>query len=397
MLSFFQYALDAVNGKRCVQEFLNQKVFNKDLYTIAIGKASIDMMQGAIEVTHKGLVITRYGYSHNSFANDVNIQVIESGHPLPDHNSLTAGDVLIEFIQQIPSGSECLFLLSGGASALAERLPEGLELADLENINHWLIGSGLDIQQINLIRKQLSCIKGGRLASYFTEVKVTQLILSDVIGDHFDVIGSGMLVANEQKEEIAQIPEWAQDLINQAPPMPEPGDISFNAIESCILANNSTALQSIKERAVSEGLPVFIETEPLVNEVQKVAEFLGQYIKTAKSGLHVFGGEPVVCLPDQPGRGGRMQMLALLLAKEISGRDDVFILCGATDGSDGSGEDAGALVDGKTIERADIEGFVFDDCVCKADAGTCLEATGDLIQTGPTGSNVNDVVIILKN
>ena len=396
LLTVYQHALDVVNGKSCVHDYLVNTSLDNKQYVIAIGKASSDMMQGAMDVVTRGLVITRYGYNNNQSTFDDRICVIEAGHPVPDANSLKAGQALLEFISDIPHDADCLFLLSGGASALVELLPEGLDIDDLEKVNGWLLGSGLAIHDMNVVRKLLSCIKGGRLAHYFNGVTVRQLILSDVIGDQLDVIGSGLLAANHDSGEKPSMPDWVIDLIDKAPPIPDEDDAVFDSIHSVILANNHTALQGAQEKALSLGIDVFLNPEPLVDDVQQVADALGKYIKTAKNGLHVFGGEPVVSLPEEPGRGGRMQMLALLLAQQISGRDDVLILCGATDGSDGSGEDAGALIDGKTIERGEIEDFDIDDCVSRADAGSFLEATGDLLQTGPTGSNVNDLIIILK-
>ena len=396
LLSFYQHALGICNGESCVRKYISDTSLNKTYYTIAIGKAACDMMHGAAAVTRKGLVITRHGYAQDSFSNNDNIQVIESGHPVPDENSLIAGNSLLEFITLIPQDAECLFLLSGGASALVEVLPDGVDINKLERLNNWLIGSGLDIRQVNIIRKQVSCIKGGRLAKYFDNRKVTQLIISDVIGDQLDAIGSGLLVANEQSLAPLDIPDWIQDLMTKAPPLPRMDDTSFRSVSTVVLANNQTAINSLKEKALSVGIDAFINTEPLVDDIKIVSERLGQYIKTAQPGLHVFGGEPVVNLPKKHGRGGRMQTLAVLLAQLIKNRDDVSVLCGATDGSDGNSEDAGAIVDGHTIERAEIEGFDPEQSVLKADCGSLLEASGDLIQTGPTGTNVNDLVIVIK-
>ncbi|MDH5436011.1 MAG: hydroxypyruvate reductase, partial [Gammaproteobacteria bacterium] len=219
-----------------------------------------------------------------------------------------------------------------------------------------------------------------------------QLVMSDVIGDQLDIIGSGLLVPSNHTPLSSKIPDWIQNLINKAPPTPDKG---FPVPDTAILANNLTAMQEAKEKALSLGMTVFLHPEPLIDEVQQVADRLSCYINTAQQGLHVFGGEPVINLPAHAGRGGRMQALALLLAQAIARRDDVLVLCGSTDGSDGSGEDAGALVDGTTLERGEMGGFDIDDCIRRADAGSFLEAAGDLIQTGPTGSNVNDLVLVL--
>jgi hydroxypyruvate reductase len=417
LLEIFNAAIKAVNGQKLVADYLRQNPINeKELSVIAIGKAAASMMAGANQGLQnriaRGLVITKDGYV-NPKLELAYIEYLEAGHPIPDQRSLDAGLKLLKFIHNTPQNSFCLFLMSGGTSSLVEVLnpvifdesglsilvevlPEGLDIDDIEKVNNWLLGSGLAIHEMNVVRKLLSCIKGGRLASHFDGVNVQQLVLSDVIGDQLDVIGSGLLVADEHSGKQPAMPDWILDLINKAPPLPEKDDIAFDSIHSIILANNQTAMQSAKEKALSLGIEVFLNAEPLIGEIQVVADRLGQYIKTAQSGVHVFGGEPVVHLPKEPGRGGRMQTLALLLAKQIIDRDDVLVLCGATDGSDGSGEDAGALVDGKTISRGEIEEFDIDDCICRADAGSFLEASGDLIQTGPTGSNVNDLVFILK-
>lgn len=396
LLVIYQHALGAVNGEQCVHDYLVKISLNRDQYIIAIGKAAPAMMQGAVPILKKGLAITRHGYGEGMIGLDDRICMIESGHPVPDETSLNAGIKLLEFIKNIPHGADCLFLLSGGASALIEVLPEGLVIDDLKKVNNWLLCSGMTIDKMNVVRKLLSCIKGGRLATYFDGVNVQQLVLSDVIGDRLDIIGSGLLVADKRTVNIPALPDWILDLINKAPPMPEPENPVFDVIDSVILANNQTCMHSAKEKALSLGIEVFLNPEPLIDEVQMVADKLTSYIKSAQSGLHVFGGEPVVNLPEQSGRGGRMQALALLLARNIADCDDVLVLCGATDGSDGNSEDAGALVDGYTIERGELAGFDFDDCIWRADAGLFLEAAGDLIQTGPTGSNVNDLVLIHK-
>ena len=384
LLTLYQSALQAVEGRRCVANALRQgepAFDHKDLALVAVGKAALSMAEGAVEVLGEriqaGLVITKAGYGPARIAHAEHIEIIEGAHPVPDARSLAAGRRLVDFLKALPADVPLLFLTSGGTSSLVEVLPETMNLTDLQQLNDSLLASGLAIAEMNRRRKQASLIKGGRLAGYLNERPVLNLLLSDVPDNALNVIGSGLLVPDERDEFF----------IDPA---------CLESIQYKIIADNQQACLAAKAAAEARGLPVRYYDTPLQGEVTQVAHDIMARLTKAKPGIHIWGGEPTVVLPEQPGRGGRNQQLALLLAVAIQQRPELHILVAATDGSDGPTEEAGALVDSETVRRGEQEGMSAQASLQRADAGRFLEASGDLISTGPTGTNVMDIVIAHK-
>lgn len=400
LLEIYHHVLQSVSGRKRVADYLGMNPVAEDVYVIAIGKAAEGMMQGAKDILDNhlvsGVVITKQGYETGVFDHDDTVEIVLSSHPIPDESSLAAGQRLIDYIQSIPRDVHCLFLVSGGTSSLVEVLPEGITLDDLRRVNAWALANGLSIHQINRLRKSLSCIKGGRLASYLGSGHVTQLLISDVEGDDPAVIGSGLLVPDEHMEHLSSLPDWITALLAHTPALPAENAKQFDHIDTHVIARLSDALQAAADMARVRGHTVYLESQPVSGDVAVVAESIMYTVMAGPAGIYIRGGEPTVCLPDKPGRGGRMQALALAAALRIQGREDIQLLAVATDGADGPGDDAGALVDGHTIQRGEFEGLNAVSCLTSADAGTFLEAAGDLIQTGPTGTNVTDLIIALK-
>ncbi len=398
LLDIYAAALRAVDGRVVVRERLSRHVATRPIHVVAIGKAASAMMQGAIEALGEGiaagLVITRHGYAD---AAEHRIRVLEADHPLPGAASLAAGQALLDFIAATPADTPLLFLISGGASALVEVLPATLNAAQLQAANDWLLASGWDIGRINRVRRGLSCIKGGRLARHVAGRPVLNLLISDVPGDDPATIGSGLLVpardAVPDAEAPAQLPPWLAAQLAAAPPLPVATE--FSAIHTEILCSNRDARAAAVAAGQMRGLTVYRHDELIQGDAAAAGQALAQHVLTGPSGLHVWGGETTVRLPPRPGRGGRCQTLALAAAQVLAD-SPVVLLAAGTDGSDGPGEDAGALVDGETISRGELECFNARECLARADAGNFLEASGDLIQTGPTGSNVMDLVLALK-
>ncbi|MEJ2407730.1 MAG: DUF4147 domain-containing protein [Candidatus Thiodiazotropha sp.] len=336
--------------------------------------------------------MTKYGHNTARLRVD-RWQVMESGHPLPDENSLAAGKALLDYLDALPDGLPLLFLLSGGASTLVEVLPKGLELDVLERINDWLLGSGLDIGEMNVIRKRLSHIKGGRLARYLRGRRCLQLLISDVPGDDPATIGSAPLYPSSEARLPNSLPAWLNGLLACSEPAPGEADGVFATIETRIVASNDQARLAAAEQARAMGLSV---TEHLGHFQGRAEQLAGEFVAELSAsvpGVHVWGGESSVSLPPAPGRGGRNQHLALAAARMLAGRERCLLLAAGTDGSDGPTEEAGALVDGMTIRRGEEEGLSADMALCDADSGRFLEFSGDLIETGPTGTNVMDLVI----
>ena len=379
LLSLYQAALQAVEGRRCVANALRQggTVFDQqELALVAVGKAAPSMAEGAVEVLggriQAGLVITKAGYGPTRIEGAKHIEILEGAHPVPDERSLAAGQRLVDFLTALPAGMPLLFLTSGGTSSLVEVLPETMDLADLQRLNDSLLAGGLPIAEMNRRRKQVSLIKGGRLATYLNKRPVLQLLISDVPDNDLHVIGSGLLVPDANDPSLD--PAW------------------FRSIQHQIIADNRQACLAVQAAAAAHYHEALLQ-----GDVHQVARDIMARLDTASPGIHIWGGEPTVMLPEQPGRGGRNQQLALLLAMAIQGRPELHVLVAASDGSDGPTEEAGALVDGETVQRGEQEGLNAKLALQQADAGSFLEASGDLISTGPTGTNVMDILIAYKD
>lgn len=366
---------------------------------IAIGKAACAMAQGAHEELGTNivdaLVVTKYGY-----AATLPWPVLEAGHPLPDDQSLAAGQKLIEFAAAIPPEATVMVLLSGGASALVEVLPKGMALAQLRALNDWLLASGLDIVAMNRLRKQCSRIKGGRLAAWLAPRPVLCLAISDVPGDDLSAIGSGPLVADSVPAALSGttgLPSIVVEALRSCPPAPAADDVCFLNVQIEIVARLDDAKQAAAQAARQLGYRAVVHAEFIAGDTLAAGSRLARELLAAPAGeLQIWGGETTIQLPPQPGRGGRNQSLALAAALDLGGQEHAWFLSAGTDGSDGPTADAGALVDGGTMARGEQEGMGARTALAAADAGRFLEASGDLIQTGPTGTNVMDLMLGLR-
>jgi len=399
-MQVYQAALDAVDGRACVRRALEQSRWLQDkVYVIAIGKAAAAMLHGANDVLagrlQQGLLITKAG--HTDLFSD-HIKQLEAGHPWPTQASLNAGAELLEFIESTSADAQLLFLISGGASSLVEILPQGISLEELHQVNDWLLGSGLDIHAMNYVRKAISSIKGGRLARQLDGRHTQLLLISDVPGDDPATIGSGLLVPEIllQTEAPLELPEWVEALMQKGSQAPQDGDVCFENIELEIVATLSDAKHAAAEKGRALGYEVYEHAAVLAGDAELVGQQLANELLAGPEVMHVWGGETSVCLPESPGRGGRNQHLALAAAIELAGEEGVAFLAAGTDGTDGPTDDAGAVVDGGSVARGVAEGFEPRQGLLNADAGIFLEASGDLIQTGPTGTNVMDLMLGIK-
>ncbi len=407
LLAIFQAALAAVHGRTRVREFLRCHPLpaHPPVYVIAFGKAACAMVQGAYDALgdtiRDALIITKRGYGER-----LPWPVLEAGHPVPDAASLEAGAKLEAFIRAMPEEALVLVLLSGGASTLVELPPCGVTLADLERLNRWLLGAGLDIRAMNAVRSCLSRIKGGRLAQWLHPRRVLGLAISDVPGDDPRVIGSGPLVADGERavawQHLALPPDLRALLARRGMPaacgvspsgVVEEGFDIPSRVKMEIIATNADARQAAAEAARAAGFDVGVEPTLFLGDAIEAGRSLAnRLLRTASGTLYIWGGETTVRLPPQPGRGGRCQSLALSAALTMAGQQ-VYLLAAGTDGTDGPCEDAGALVDGGTVARGAQQGLDAAQCLARADAGAFLEASGDLVHTGPTGTNVMDLML----
>ncbi len=399
LLDAYAAALAAVDGARCVREYLRAHPLEAPVALIAIGKAACAMARGARAelgaVIGDALVVTRPGH-----VEPPPWPVWEAGHPVPDDRSIAAGARLLEFIAALPAQARVLVLLSGGASSLLEVLPTAVTPGRLQKINRWLLGSGLDIRTMNAVRKRLSRIKGGRLARLLYPRTVLCLAISDVPGDDPRVIGSGPVVADSAPAESPNpdgLPDFVVEAVRHAPPAPPPDDCCFKNVTFAIVATLADAKRAAADRTETLGVRAVSEPDFIGGDAAAAGARLAQrLLESAPGVVHVWGGETTVRLPQRPGRGGRNQSLALAAALALRGRDNVWLLSAGTDGSDGSSDDAGALVDGGTCARGEQTGLDAARCLAGADAGRFLEASGDLIHTGPTGTNVMDLMLGLR-
>jgi len=330
--------------------------------TLAVGKAAGAMARAAL-ARFPGvptLVVTKDGHGDGL---PEGVKVVEAAHPVPDARSLAAGRALRDAVAAMAPGSELLLLVSGGASALAEDPVGDKTLEDLAALNRRLLAEGLDIVAMNAERRKLSRIKGGGLLSNFRGARARVLAISDVPGDDLGVIGSG---------------------IGAAPPAPV---FDYSAE---IVASNAIARAAAAEAARARGIAVLAEAEALHDDLAALARHWGPRIRAMERGAIILGGEPTIVLPKTPGRGGRNQALALALAREIAGAAGIVVVVGGTDGTDGPTEAAGGIVDGATW------GPGARDALDRADSGSYLAARDSLLTTGPTGTNVMDLLIALR-
>ncbi len=385
----FLTALKAVNGRLAVEQQLQQIAIEGDVAVIAIGKAASAMMLGAQDHLNKqiqsALIITKSGYADHA----IDWPCVEAGHPVPDSQSLAAGTKLLEFLNNIPDETKILALISGGASSLVEVLPENMELKNLQEMNEWLLASGLEIHEMNRIRQSVSLIKGGKTLQHVNKNEMTQLLISDVKMDDIEIIGSGLFVASEKESSLPKMPEWLHSHIQLGQALPP------ISVESHIVASNDMACQAIIEHAKQANYAVVYHGQTLYGNVFELAETLVRELLCAEPGLHIWGGETTLVLPEKTGQGGRNQSLALAMACILENTKGITVLVGATDGSDGPTSDAGAIIDGLTLQRGPTNSIA-QDYLSTADAGTFLAEAGDLLSTGPTGTNVMDIVIALK-
>lgn len=366
LLTIFDAAVAAVSGQQAVEHAIdNDSAYDPDTI-IAVGKAAVGMCRGALNRFPKAkqaFVVTKYNHADADILSRQNVTVMETAHPVPDQQSLKAGAELRSLVQSLTMDSRLLLLMSGGASALSESLPDGMSLDDLQSITDDMLSTGKTIGEINRKRKEFSQIKDGKLIAQFEGAEIRVYAISDVEGDSIATIGSGL------------------------------GDCHRAQVKanSSIIASNQISREKAQASATNLGLNVKLNEETLYGDVFELAKNIGTFLKTAESGVYIWGGEPTIMLPDKPGQGGRNQSLALALSEHIQGRDDITILVAGTDGTDGPTNAAGGIVDGDTCG----DSVAVADALLRADAGSYLRKQNNLLVTGPTNTNVMDLAIVI--
>lgn len=383
------------------------------LLVAGFGKASTEMARAVHdslgEAITDGLVITKHGASSGTRAIG-KIRVLEAGHPVPDEAGLRAAGELIRLLDGADESTLVVCLVSGGGSALLAAPREGVTLAEKQEITKALLTSGADIHELNAVRKHVSSVKGGRLAGLAWPAKVVSLIVSDVIGDSLDTIASGPTSPDAStyadaldilKKYSITGPENVMRLLKkgaagEVPETPKPGDRAFGKVENVIVANNMAALKKAGEKAEELGFPAQILTDSLRGDVAEAARFLFEETKRRleRPACLISGGETTVVVKGE-GKGGRNMHLALYFAMAIEGKPGITLLSAGTDGTDGPTDAAGAVVDGNTVAGARAAGLTPEEYFADYNSYNFFRQTGDILITGPTGTNVMDIQVML--
>jgi len=389
----------------------------RHIHVVGAGKASGAMAQALEEMLGErltsGLVNVKYGY----LAPTQRVRLQEAGHPLPDEAGLSATGKIVDLLRETGEDELVISLISGGGSALLTSPWEGISLEEAKRLTEALLRCGATINEINAVRKHISQVKGGRLARLTHSASLITLILSDVVGDPLDMIASGPTVPDSTTyAEAWQVLE-RYELIEEVPPTilrhlelgkagqveetPKKGDAAFQRAYNLIIGNNRQAALAAVERAQELGFNALLLTTYLEGEAREVAKVLAALAKevarysepVARPACLVLGGETTVTVKGE-GKGGRNQEMALASALAIEGMEDVLILCAATDGSDGPTDAAGAIAEGDTVARARQLGLDAQAYLANNDSYDLFQALSDLIITGPTNTNVNDLAMV---
>jgi hydroxypyruvate reductase len=417
VLGILEAAIGQVEPDRAVRRALRHGVGNLEIagtrldsanidetWLLAFGKAAPAMAAAAVDelagTEINGLVVS----NHREPLPD-NLELRVTGHPLPDERSAAAAQTALELLHRAGQRDLVLCLISGGGSALLELPAARLALPDVQATVEGLLSCGADINELNTVRKHLSAIKGGRLAQAADPAWLFTLILSDVVGNPLDVIASGPSVPDpttyaealnvlDRYDLRRRVPEAIVNHLHegQAARIEETPKTPYDRQVVFIVGDGAAAAEGAAAAAKRAGLPVTIATTTMTGDARTEAL---RCLETAGPGVTVFAGETTVKVSGQ-GRGGRNQEAALAAAQGLAGDPSIVFATLGTDGIDGPTEAAGAIVDGRTISRGVQMGLDVDRYLADNDSGTYLQATGDLLVTGPTGTNVGDVWIVWR-
>lgn len=377
---------------------------------IGAGKASAAMARAFdLHWPHPidaSLVVTRYGQALPC----PRIEIMEAAHPVPDAASQQAAQRMLAMVQGLTANDRVIALISGGGSSLLALPAPGISLADKQAIGRALLGSGAAISEINCVRKHLSAIKGGQLALAAYPAQVITLAISDIPGDQIDQIASGPTLPDPDSADMARAilaryqiavpPHVARHLAQFE--TPKPGDSRFGTHHSQIIASAQQALEAAAWEAESHGITPYILSDCIEGEARAVGQMhaaMAQQIVRhnqpfARPCVLLSGGETSVTVRGN-GQGGRNTEFLLALAIALQGQAGVYALAGDTDGIDGSGHNAGALITPTTLARARALGLNPAKLLANNDSFQFFEPLGDLLVTGPTDTNVNDLRAVL--
>jgi len=389
------------------------------IFILGAGKAAAPMAKALEEIIgdylFEGAVVVKYDHT----AVLKKIKLFEAAHPVPDKNTLNATSKLVQIANNAGKNDLVFFLLSGGGSALFELLPETIKLDDLKKLNQELLGCGASIEEINVVRKHISLVKGGRFAEMIAPAQCQTLILSDIIDDPLESIASGPTAPDpssfsdaftiiERYKLGSKIPEsilnhFQNSLDGKIQDTLTKDSRIFKKVNNLVIGNNMLAINALAQAAESAGYQVDILTDALEGEAREIAKFWAAIIKhrikqktdQAIPICLIAGGEPTVTLKGK-GKGGRNQELVLAVLNQLNHIEEPFYFSSiGTDGTDGPTDAAGAWIDEKSASRAKSVNRDIQIALDQNDAYPFFDAINGLVTTGPTGTNVMDVMFCL--
>lgn len=431
-MAIFRAALQAADAGNAVRNHLSiisgylragklrlpLKDFDR-MFLIAVGKAAARMAHVVQIILGPrlagGIVVTKYGHARSRLRG---LEVIETGHPIPDAAGVRVSEAVRELLSEL-NGRDLLFVaISGGASALLPAPAPPITLRAKQKTTDVLLRAGATISELNAVRKHLSTLKGGRLAALAYPATVIGLLLSDVIGDPIDVIGSGPTAPDVSTFSDAldvlnkfglteRVPAVVREHLEsgargEISETPKPGDAVFKQVHNLVIGSNRLALQAAAREARTLGFQPIILSSTIEGEAREVArvhaailrEVVSSSKPIARPACILSGGETTVTVRGS-GKGGRNQEFTLAAALSIEGLPNVLVLSAGTDGSDGPTNAAGAVATGETVQRARGMGMFPAKYLDDNDSHTFFRSLGDLIHTGPTGTNVMDIHLLV--
>ena len=415
----FWAGIEAVNPYKAVKETLKEYQAEirryKDIIVIGFGKAICPMAKAVEEELEikEGLVITKYKHGQPL----KKIKIVEAGHPVPDENGVRGTEEILNIVKTYAKEDTLILcLISGGGSALFVAPYQGITLKEKQVVTQLLLKAGADIYELNAVRKHLSKVKGGRLAEKIYPARLIAFILSDVIGDRLDVIASGPTAPDETTYQEAWSVLERFNLLKSISPkvlnllekgkkglIPETLKAehpAFKKVTNIIVGSNRKALEAIKKAALKQGFEAEVISAEIQGEAKEVAKQLAKLAIERQTQLCdkpiclISGGETTVTVKGN-GLGGRNMELALSFALEIAGKKGISLLSAGSDGTDGPTDAAGAIVDGETIIKAQRMGINPEAYLENNDSYHFFKKVGGLFVTGPTGTNVMDVQIMV--
>ena len=402
-----QESIREVLPDSAVKNVLENTCFPKKVYVVAVGKAAWKMAAACEEVLkgqiEKGIVLTKYGHSEGDISR---FEILEAGHPVPDENSVAGTQKILEMVSGLQEDDTLLFLLSGGGSALFEKPEEGLTLADIQEATELCLACGAHIEEINTLRKRLSAVKGGKFAKLCGKARILEIILSDVVGDRLDMIASGPACADTSTcadalriVEKYNLPFRAEILSALQKETPD----RIDNVEVHVTGSVSEFSRAAAKTAKSLGYTPYIVSTSVDCEARELGKYMASVARTImqepdcafhKPCAVICGGETVVTLKGK-GKGGRNQEIALSAALGIEGRKNLVIFSVSSDGTDGPTDAAGGVVDGDTVGLLRSKGLEPEKMLAENDSYRALQQSGGLLLTGATGTNVNDITVLL--